>query len=151
MYAVIRTGGKQYKVAENDVLFIEKLDGKEGEELTFSDVLAFHDGKELTLGQPLVSGATVTADVLDQKKGAKVIVFKKKRRQNYRRKKGHRQLTTVIRITAILPDGKKKAAAKKAAPAKADAPAKAEAPEAAPAKKPAAKKPAAKKPAADKK
>jgi large subunit ribosomal protein L21 len=144
MYAVIRTGGKQYKVAENDVLFIEKLDGKEGEELTFSDVLAFHDGKELTLGQPLVSGATVTADVLDQKKGAKVIVFKKKRRQNYRRKKGHRQLTTVIRITAILPDGKKKAAAKKAAPAKA------EAPEAAPAKKPAAKKPAAKKPAAKK-
>lgn len=168
MYAVIRTGGKQYKVAENDVLAIERLSGEKEGELTFSDVLALHDGTDLKVGAPFVEGAVVTADIVDQSRGAKVIVFKKQRRQGYRRKKGHRQLETVIRITSILAAGQKKTAAKReepkeekaeavAAPAAEAAPAEAPAAEAAPkkapakkapAKKPAAAKTAAKKPAA---
>lgn len=165
MYAVIRTGGKQYKVAENDVIAIEKLEADAGGELTFSEVLALHDGKQAQIGAPLVEGAQVIADVLEQRKGEKVIVFKKKRRQNYRRKNGHRQLETVVRIAAILKAGEprperkkaepkpkeakpaaKKAPAKKAAPKRA-APKTAakKAPAKAGAKKSAAKKPAAKK------
>ncbi|MEE8222932.1 MAG: 50S ribosomal protein L21 [Alphaproteobacteria bacterium] len=116
MYAVIRTGGKQYKVAENDVLTIERLDGEKEGELSFSNVLALHDGKDIQIGAPFVQGAVVTADILSQSRGDKIIVFKKKRRQGYRRKKGHRQLETVIRITAILAAGAKKATAKRAAP-----------------------------------
>ena len=112
MYAVIRTGGKQYKVAENDVLAIERLDGETDGALTFSDVLALHDGKDIKLGAPFVDGASVTADIVEQGRGAKIIVFKKKRRKGYRRKKGHRQLETVIRITGINGAGKTKAAAK---------------------------------------
>jgi large subunit ribosomal protein L21 len=156
MYAVIRTGGKQYKVAENDVLAIERLSGEKEGELTFSDVLALHDGTDLKVGAPFVEGAVVTADIVDQSRGAKVIVFKKQRRQGYRRKKGHRQLETVIRITSILAAGQKKTAAKTeapkedkaeavAAPADETAPAEAPAAKAAPKKKAAAKKPAAKK------
>ncbi len=166
MYAVIRTGGKQYKVAENDVLTIERLDGEKEGELSFSNVLALHDGKDIQIGAPFVEGAVVTAAILEQSRGAKIIVFKKKRRQGYRRKKGHRQLETVIRITAIRAAGAKKATAKRAAPkddtAKpADTPAAKKAPaKAAAAKKPAAakapakkapaKKPAARKPAQQK-
>ncbi|MCZ6496363.1 MAG: 50S ribosomal protein L21 [Alphaproteobacteria bacterium] len=156
MYAVIRTGGKQYKVAENDVLTIERLDGEKEGELSFSNVLALHDGKDIQIGAPFVEGAVVTADILEQSRGAKIIVFKKKRRQGYRRKKGHRQLETVIRITAILAAGAKKATAKRAAPkddtAKpADTPAAKKAPaKKAPAKKVPAKAAAAKKPAAAK-
>ncbi len=116
MYAVIRTGGKQYKVAENDVLAIERLDGEKDGELSFSNVLALHDGKDIQIGAPFVEGAVVTADILDQSRGEKIIVFKKKRRQGYRRKKGHRQLETVIRITGILAAGTKKTTAKRAAP-----------------------------------
>jgi len=163
MYAVIRTGGKQYKVAENDVLAIERLSGEKDGELTFSNVLALHDGTDLKVGVPFVEGAVVTADIVDQSRGAKIIVFKKKRRQGYRRKKGHRQLETVIRITSILAAGQKKTAAKREAPkeekaeavaapaeeaAPAEAPAAKAAPKKAPAKKPAAAKTAAKKPAA---
>lgn len=164
MYAVIRTGGKQYKVAENDVLAIEKLDGEAGSELAFSEVLALHDGSTAQIGTPLVEGAQVIADVLEQRKGDKVLVFKKQRRQNHRRTRGHRQLETVVRIAAILKAGearpeRKKVEAKpkaepeqkadeakpaaKAAPAKKAAPKKAA--KKAPAKKAAAKKPAAKK------
>jgi large subunit ribosomal protein L21 len=174
MYAVIRTGGKQYKVAENDVLAIERVDGEREGEITFSNVLALHDGTDLKVGAPFVDGAVVTADIIDQSRGAKVIVFKKKRRQGYRRKKGHRQFETVIRITGILAEGRKRAADKREAPKEeapkehapkeqaaeaAEAPAAKTAPETAPAttaaKKPAAvKKPAAKtaakKPAATK-
>ena len=161
MYAVIRTGGKQYKVTENDVLAIERLDGEKEGELTFSNVLALHDGTDLKVGAPFVEGAVVTADILDQSRGAKVIVFKKQRRQGYRRKKGHRQLETVIRITGILAAGQKKTAAKREAPKedKAEAVA-APAAEAVPAEAPAAevkaktataKKTPAKKPAAAKK
>ncbi len=154
MYAVIRTGGKQYKVAENDVLAIERLDGEKDGELSFSNVLALHDGKDIQIGAPFVEGAVVTADILDQSRGKKISVFKKKRRKGYRRKKGHRQLETVIRITGILAAGTKKTTAKRAAPKEDTAkPADvgtdaAEKPAAkAAAKKPAAKKAPAKKPA----
>ena len=114
MYAVIRTGGKQYKVAENDVLAIERLDGEANGALTFSDVLALHDGKDLKIGAPFVDGAVVTADIVEQGLGDKVIVFKKKRRHGYRRKKGHRQPETVIRITGIQAAGAKKTSKRKA-------------------------------------
>lgn len=142
MFAVIRTGGKQYKVAENDVIIIEKLLVEAGDDIDFTDVLALNDGAATTFGKPLVSGALVTAEVLEQARGDKVIIFKKKRRQNYRRKNGHRQDLTVVRITGILADATKRPAKK----AKAPKPVAAET-TAAPAKKAAAKKaaPAAKK------
>ena len=126
MYAVIRTGGKQYKVAANDVITVEKLPAEAGSVIELSEVLMVGGAKN-AVGAPLVAGAVVTATVLDQIKGDKVIVFKKKRRHNYRRKKGHRQLGTVLRIAGIYTDGQKpdltaapaKAPAKKAAPKKA--------------------------------
>ena len=97
MYAVIKTGGKQYKVASGDFLKIEKIAGEEGKEVVFNEVLAMGD----TVGTPLVAGASVKALVLKQAKDAKVIVFKKKRRQNYRRKNGHRQNITLVKITDV--------------------------------------------------
>ena len=126
MYAVVKTGGKQYRVAKDDVLTIEKLDGEAGAVIELEQVLAINDGKGLTIGTPMIDGARVAATVLEQKKGEKVLIFKKKRRQNYRRTKGHRQQLTVIRISDILAKGQKVAAAKaKAAPATdGDAPAK---------------------------
>jgi large subunit ribosomal protein L21 len=156
MFAVIRTGGKQYRVAKNDVIFVEKLAGEAGDDIAFPEVLAYGDGESQNVGTPLVSGATVVATVLEQRKGDKVIVFKKKRRHNYRRKKGHRQHLTVVRITDILTDGRqpelKKAEAKpkpepKEASAEKAAP-KAKAKKAAAKPKTAAKKTPAKKPAA---
>ncbi|MGP1397551.1 MAG: 50S ribosomal protein L21 [Inquilinaceae bacterium] len=102
MFAVIRTGGKQYRVAENDVIRVERLDGDAGASLTLSDVLMVGgQGADAKVGAPLIAGASVTAEVLEQGRGPKIIVFKKKRRQNYRRKKGHRQDVTVLRITGI--------------------------------------------------
>lgn len=98
MYAVIKTGGKQYKVASGDVVKLEKIAGEEGKEVIFNEVLAL-DG---TVGTPLVSGASVKATVLKQARDVKVIVFKKKRRQNYRRKNGHRQSVTIVKITDII-------------------------------------------------
>ena len=146
MYAVVKTGGKQYRVAKDDVLTIEKLDGEAGAVIELEQVLAINDGKGLTIGTPMVDGARVAATVLEQKKGEKVLIFKKKRRQNYRRTKGHRQQLTVIRISDILAKGQKAAAAKAAPAADADAPAKK-----APAKAKAKAKTAAKKaPAKDK-
>ena len=103
-FAVIRTGGKQYRVTPNAVLTVERLEAEPGATVTFHDVLALGGGGEaggLTLGAPTVPGASVTATVLEQKRGDKIIVFKKKRRQNYRRKRGHRQHLTVLRIGAI--------------------------------------------------
>lgn len=97
MYAVIKTGGKQYKVATGDVVKIEKIAGEEGKEVIFNEVLALGE----TVGTPLVAGASVKATVLKQAKDAKVIIFKKKRRQNYRRKKGHRQNITIVKIAEI--------------------------------------------------
>ena len=100
MFAIIRTGGKQYRVAKDDKLEIEKLDVKGGDKIDL-DVLYVNDGKAVKTGEPLVKGATVKATVLEQKRGPKITVFKKKRRQNYRRKKGHRQDLTLIQITDI--------------------------------------------------
>jgi large subunit ribosomal protein L21 len=101
MFAVIRTGGKQYKVAENDVIFVEKLAGEPGASIELGDVLMVGEGASATAGTPTVAGAAVTATVLEHKKGDKVLVFKKKRRHNYRRKNGHRQEMSVLRITGI--------------------------------------------------
>ncbi|NBT29751.1 MAG: 50S ribosomal protein L21 [Gammaproteobacteria bacterium] len=117
MYAVVKTGGKQYRVAKNDVLTVEKLDGDAGASVELGEVLAMDDGKGLTVGAPLVDGARVAAEVLEQKKGDKVVIFKKKRRKNYRRTKGHRQQLTVIRITDILAKGQKGSTVAKEAPA----------------------------------
>ena len=140
MFAVVKTGGKQYKVAPNDVIKVEKLSGDAGSSVDLADVLMLGEGEDLTVGAPTVEGAVVRAEVLEQTKGDKVVVFKKKRRQGYRRTRGHRQELTVLRVTDILADDtsgavtapkvsmriKKKAAPKKAAAKK--APAKAEAP-----------------------
>jgi len=101
MYAVIRTGGKQYRVAKDDVVFVEKLDAAAGASVTLDDVLAVGEGKDIKTGTPRLAGASVTATVLEQKLDDKVLIFKKKRRHNYRRKNGHRQPLTVLRITAI--------------------------------------------------
>src|SRR4029453_10387883 len=104
MYAVIRTGGKQYRVASGQVIKIERLDGEVGDTVAFDQVLMIGDEQadgEARIGAPLVEGARVTAEVLEQGKGPKVIVFKKKRRKNYRRRRGHRQLQTVLRIRDI--------------------------------------------------
>ena len=97
MFAVIKTGGKQYRVAANDVVFVEKLPGQAGDTVTFDQVLLVGD----KVGAPLVEGASVTGTILEQGRGEKVIIFKKKRRQNYRRKKGHRQDLTIVRIAAV--------------------------------------------------
>ena len=115
MFAVIKTGGKQYRVASGDVIKIEKLDGEDGSSLNFDDVLLVGDDSNVTAGTPIVEGAKVSGEILEQARGDKVVIFKKKRRHNYRRKAGHRQNLTVVRITDIVADGKKKAAAKKAA------------------------------------
>ena len=101
MYAVIETGGKQYKVSEGDVIFIEKLDVAEGEEVKFDKVLVVADGENVTVGTPAVEGATVTAKVEKQGKSKKIYVFKMKRKKNYRRKKGHRQPFTKVTIEKI--------------------------------------------------
>ena len=151
MFAVIKTGGKQYKVAEGDEIVIEKLTADAGESVTFEDVLMLGDDKKVTIGEPVVAGASVVGTVAEQRKGAKVLIMKKRQRNTYRRKKGHRQLETVVTIESILADGKKAPAKKKAAPKAEAAPKKEAAPKAeakAPAEKPAAKKAAPKKEAA---
>ena len=101
MFAVIRTGGKQYRVAPESILKVEKLEAEAGSTVTFSDVLMVGSEGSVTVGAPLVAGATVTATVVAQDRLAKVIIFKKRRRQNSRRKNGHRQHVTVLRIEAI--------------------------------------------------
>jgi len=101
MFAVIKTGGKQYRVASGDVIKVEKLAAEAGATVALDQVLMVGEGAEATIGTPLVAGATVSAEVIAQDRGPKIIVFKKKRRQNYRRKNGHRQDLTVLRITEI--------------------------------------------------
>lgn len=101
MFAVIRTGGKQYRVAKDDVITVERLPGEPGDAVELAQVLMIADGAEIKTGTPLVAGAVVDATVVEQSRAAKIIVFKKKRRQNYRRKKGHRQQQTVLRVTEI--------------------------------------------------
>jgi len=109
MFAVIRTGGKQYRVAADDVITIDKVKGQPGEIVEFGDVLVL-GGDNVQVGTPTVSGARVAGEVVDQGRGPKVIAFKKRRRQNSRRKRGHRQEFTVVRVTEILTGGQKPAA-----------------------------------------
>jgi large subunit ribosomal protein L21 len=101
MYAVIKTGGKQYRVAEGDTLRVEKLAGKPGDAVTFDQVLLVGGTDQAKVGRPLVSGAKVKAEIVAQERGEKLIVFKLKRRKNYRRKLGHRQPYTQVKITGI--------------------------------------------------
>jgi large subunit ribosomal protein L21 len=101
MYAVIKTGGKQYKVANGDVILVEKLETGSGNSISLTEVLMIGDGANITVGAPTVKGASVAAEVVDQVKADKVIIFKKNRRHNYRRKRGHRQKLTALKITGI--------------------------------------------------
>ena len=118
MYAVIKTGGKQYRVQENDVLKIEKLDAAVGETVTFDEVVAV-GGDKLQVGAPFVEGCTVQAEVLEQGKNEKVIIFKYKAKKDYRRKNGHRQPYTLVKVTGIGAVAKKTASAKAKAEIKA--------------------------------
>ncbi len=165
MFAVIRTGGKQYRVAKDDKIVVEKLAGEPGAMVELSDVLMIGgDGKKLTVGAPVIDKAAVFAEVVEQSRADKILVFKKHRRKKYRRTRGHRQEQTVLRIVDVSPTGTKpKAPAAKAKPAAKAEPKAEDKPKTAKkkasdkktekkaetkAKAPAAKKPAAKKPAA---
>jgi large subunit ribosomal protein L21 len=156
MFAVIRTGGKQYRVAPKDVIEIERIAGEPGDIVELGEVLLLGGDSGPQTGSPTIAGALVAAELVEHIRGEKIIVFKKKRRKNYRRKNGHRQLLTMLRITEILTDGKKPSETKvarpepkKAEPKTARAEAKAE-PKAEPKAKPKAKAKAAKKPVAKK-
>ncbi len=140
MFAVIKTGGKQYKVSAGDILKIERLTGEAGQKVDFQEIFMLGDDKTAKIGTPNVDNAVVKATVLEQARGDKIIVYKKKRRQGYDRKNGHRQDLTVIHIDEIVEGGKSLAKAERKVKA---------APVAAPAKKPAVKEAAA--PAAEKK
>ena len=140
MYALVKTGGKQYRVAKDDKILVERIAADEGAEIILDDIIMLGDGDKVTVGTPRVEGAAVSAKVVRQTRGPKIIIFRRKRRKNHRRTQGHRQDLTLLQITAIAQDGK--ALTPKSAPAKKAAP-KAEAAEAAP-KKAAAKKAAPK-------
>jgi large subunit ribosomal protein L21 len=114
MYAVIKTGGKQYRVAANDKILIEKLDGAAGDQVTFEHVLMVANGADVHIGAPVVVGATVVGEIAAQEKAETVYIFKKRRRKHYRRRNGHRQLLTSVTITDILTAGAKPAAKAKA-------------------------------------
>ncbi|MDB9890446.1 50S ribosomal protein L21 [Alphaproteobacteria bacterium] len=177
MYALVKTGGKQYRVSKDDTILVERLHAEEGEQIILNDIVMLGDGDKVTIGTPLVDGAGVSAMVVRQTRGPKIIIFRRKRRKNHRRTQGHRQDLTLLKIVDIAEDAKSlktakpaaKAASKKAAasdaPAKkvaapkaaatkkaaaSDSPAKKAAPKTAAAKKSAAKKSAAKKSAAKK-
>ncbi len=101
MYAVVNTGGKQYKVQEGDLLRVEKLAGEVGSDISFDKVLLFSDGENLTVGRPLLDNVAVSGRIVEQGKGKKIIVFKYKRRKTYRKKQGHRQAYTTVKIASI--------------------------------------------------
>jgi large subunit ribosomal protein L21 len=150
MFAVFKTGGKQYRVAAEDVLKVDKIKGEPGEIVEFGEVLVV-GGDSVKLGAPHIAGATVAAEVLDQGRGSKIIAFKKRRRKNSRRKIGHRQEFTLLRITEILTDGQKASKEVKPRPKREPKPVTAEASEGAAtessgaaAKKPGSKKPSSK-------
>jgi large subunit ribosomal protein L21 len=150
MYALVKTGGKQYRVAKDDTILVERLAATEGEQVILNDVVMLGDGDKVTIGTPLVNGAAVSATVMRQTRGPKIIIFRRKRRKNHRRTQGHRQDLTLLKINDIAEDASKLKPAAKAAPAKkaaakADATKKAAAPKAAATKKAAAKKAASKK------
>jgi large subunit ribosomal protein L21 len=157
MYALVKTGGKQYRVAKDDTILVERIAANEGAEVILNDIVMLADGDKVTIGTPKVEGAAVSATVMRQTRGPKIIIFRRKRRKNHRRTQGHRQDLTLLKINDIAEDAKKltpakpaaKPAAKKAAtttesaakkPAAKKAVAKKPAPKAATAKKPAAKK-----------
>jgi large subunit ribosomal protein L21 len=117
MYAVIKTGGKQYRVAANDKILIEKLEGVAGDQVTFEHVLMVANGADVHIGAPVVAGATVVGEIAAQEKSDTVYIFKKRRRKHYRRRNGHRQLLTSVTITEILVGGAKAAEKPKAAKA----------------------------------
>ena len=147
MYALVKTGGKQYRVTKDDTILVERIAADEGAEVILNDIVLLADGDKVTIGTPKVEGAAVSATVMRQTRGPKIIIFRRKRRKNHRRTQGHRQDLTLLKINDIAEDAKKltpakpaaKTAAKKAATTTESA-----------AKKPAAKKAAAKKPAAKK-
>jgi large subunit ribosomal protein L21 len=116
MYAVIKTGGKQYRVAANDKILIEKLDGAAGDQVNFTEVLMVSNGGTVDIGAPFLSGATVVGEIEKQARGPHIIIFKKRRRKHYRRRNGHRQDLTSVTITEILTGGAKPAAKAKARP-----------------------------------
>ena len=167
MYALVKTGGKQYRVSKDDTILVERLSAEEGEQIILNDIVMLGDGEKVTIGTPLVDGAGVSATVVRQTRGPKIIIFRRKRRKNHRRTQGHRQDLTLLKIIDIAEDAKslktakpavktvpKKAAAsdapaEKAATPKASA-AKKAAPKASAAKKAAPKAAAAKKPAVKK-
>ena len=113
MLAVIKTGGKQYSVKTGQVLKVEKLDGKKGDTISLKDILAISNNTNYTIGNPLINGAIVKAKIIDQIRDKKIIVFKKRQRQNYRHTQGHRQYLTVLKIESIELDGKKSSEIKK--------------------------------------
>ena len=106
MYAVIKTGGKQYRVQAGDLLVVEKLDGEPGATVAFGEVLMLGEGEAVTVGAPTVDGAVVSGTLLETRKGEKVKIFKKIRRQGYRRTRGHRQTESVVRVTSVAGGGK---------------------------------------------
>ena len=116
MYAVIKTGGKQYRVAANDKILIEKLDGAAGDQVNFTEVLMVSNGGTVDIGAPFLSGATVVGEIEKQARGPHIIIFKKRRRKHYRRRNGHRQDLTSVTITEILTGGAKPSAKAKAKP-----------------------------------
>ena len=113
MYAVIRSGGKQYKVSKDDVISVEKLIGETGDKINLNEVLMIGGEGDLIVGDPIIKGAVVNAEVIEQTRAKKIIVFKKKRRHNYRRKNGHQQLLTMLKIVDIKEKETKKVAAVK--------------------------------------
>ena len=143
MLAVFKTGGKQYSVKAGQILKVEKLEGKKGDSISFKDVLAVSESSQNIIGSPLVEGAVVEAKILDQIRDKKIIVFKKRKRQNYRSTQGHRQYLTVLKIETISMGGKKSQSEKKEAKTK--TPVKKAAPKKADPKKAAAKETAVKK------
>jgi len=142
MYAIVDIAGQQFKVEKDQKLYVHRLEGEEGKNVSFDKVLLIDTGSKVSVGEPVVKGASVDAKIVAHVKGDKVLVFKKKRRKGYQKLNGHRQQFTQIQIEGI---SEKAAAKPKAAAEKKEAPVKAEAPKATTAKKPAAKKPAAKK------
>ena len=137
MYALVKTGGKQYRVSKDDTILVERIAAEEGAEVILNDIVMLGDGDKVTIGNPKVDGAAVSATVLRQTRGPKIIIFRRKRRKNHRRTQGHRQDLTLLKINEIAEDAKKlvpaKPIARKTAPKTDDA-----------AKKPAAKKVASK-------
>ena len=143
MYAVVKTGGKQYRVSKDDTIMVETIKAEAGATVYLDDVMLLDNEGSVTIGTPRVDGAIVSAEVLKHARGPKLIIFRRKRRKNHRRIQGHRQDLTLLKILDISPDGKVKSVGKKLSKAKSESTTEAKKP---PPKKSPAKKPAAKKP-----